>query len=266
MTIVNSVAVETALFQGYQLRLPAFEGPFDVLLRLVERSHLLITDVSLIDVTNQFLDYVAAMDTRDPALVAEFSTVGSRLVVLKSRSLLPKPPIEDVETVSDLARELIEYQAYKDMAAHLRDRDVLGEGAFPLTGAQLPPSLPQMDRVLAAHQPNQLVRALRRRLAVLPTPALIVAARKLVSLRDMAERVLHALGHTGSTTFRNVLARCSDYHEVRTAFLAVLVLSRRDVVEVEQTELFGEISIKRHSAFTDNDSFLKGLVLEDRMS
>jgi segregation and condensation protein A len=105
---VNSIAVESALFQGYQLRLPAFEGPFDVLLRLVERSHVVITDVSLIEVTSQFLAYVAELDQQDAELIAEFSSVGSRLVVLKSRSLLPRPPIEETEQVSDLARELIE--------------------------------------------------------------------------------------------------------------------------------------------------------------
>lgn len=266
MTIVNSYAVETALFQGYQLRLPAFEGPFDVLLRLVERSHVLITDVSLIDVTNQFLAYVSQMDQRDPAMVAEFSTVGSRLVVLKSRSLLPRPPVEEQETVSDLARELLEYQAFKQMAAHLGERDLAGAGAFPLTNALLPPSIPQSERSLAAHQPIQLVRALRRRLTVLPAPSFIVVARKLVSLKDMAERVLFGLQRTGVTTFQSVLAACVDHHEARTAFLAVLILARRDVVEVEQTELFGEISIRRRSTGAENDSFLNGLAFDDRMT
>lgn len=263
MPIVNSTAVESALFQGYQLRLPAFEGPFDVLLRLVERSHLAITDVSLVAVTAQFLAYVEALDQADADLIAEFSTVGSRLLVLKSRSLLPRPPVEEVEQVSDLARELIEYRAVKDMAILLGRRDLEGAGAFPIAGAPVPVEDRSVLRPLAAHQPLQLARALRRRLSVVPVPALIVAARKLVSLRDMAERVLAGLSHNGHSTFRTVARHCTDLHEARTAFLAVLVLARRQVVDVEQSELFGEISIRSRAVAAGPDPFLNGLSFED---
>ena len=263
MTIVNSVAVESALFQGYQLRLPAFEGPFDVLLRLVERSHLAITDVSLVAVTSQFLAYVATLDQSDADLIAEFSSVGSRLVVLKSRSLLPRPPVEEVEQVSDLARELIEYRAVKDMATLLGERDASGTGAFPLARAPIPADDRTVLRPLAAHQPLQLARALRRRLSVVPAPSLIVAARKLVSLRDMAGRVLAGLQHSGQATFRSITCHCDDLHEARTAFLAVLVLARRQVVDVDQPELFGEITIRSRAAVSSGDTFLNGLSFED---
>jgi segregation and condensation protein A len=239
---VNSFAVESALYQGYQLRLPAFEGPFDVLLRLVERSHLAITDVSLVAVTAQFLNYVGSMDHANAELIAEFSSVGSRLIVLKSRSLLPRPPVEDAESVSDLARELIEYLAVKETAQLLGERDVQGAGAFPIAGAPAP-----------AHD----------RSVLRPLPALIVAARKLVSLRDMAERVLSGLHHSGSSTFRSITAACVDLHETRTAFLAVLILARRQIVEVEQTELFGEINIRSGSSLRGTDSFLNSLSFED---
>ncbi len=263
MTIVNTSAVETALFQGYQLRLPAFEGPFDVLLRLVERSHLPITDISLVSVTNQFLTYVRAMVVAEPDVIAEFSSVGSRLVVLKSRSLLPKPPVEVQETVSDLARELIEYRAVKEMASLLGQRDVLGNGGFRVS----PASLVELDvpgsRPLAPNQPHQLVRAIRRRLSVVPTPSLIVVARKLVSLRDMADRVLGHLRHSGNGTFSSVSRSCADFHEVRTAFLAVLVLARRQVIDVEQDELFGPITMTQRVHTNDTDTFMRGLSFED---
>jgi segregation and condensation protein A len=263
VTIVNSVAVETALFQGYQLRLPAFEGPFDVLLRLVERSHLVITDVSLVAVTSQFLAYVGTLDQSDADLIAEFSSVGSRLIVLKSRSLLARPPVEEVEPESDLARELIEYRAVKEMAMLLGERDVLGSGAFPLSRAQIPADDRTALRPLAAHQPLQLSWALRRRLSVVPAPSLIVAARKLVSLRDMAARVLAGLQHSGQATFRSITRHCEDLHEARTAFLAILVLSRRQVVDVDQDGLFGEITIRSRSVLPNGDSFLNSLSFED---
>lgn len=263
MTIVNTHAAETALFHGYQLRLPAFEGPFDVLLRLVERSHLPITDISLVAVTQQFLEYVDALESADPTIVAEFSSVGSRLLVLKSRSLLPRPPVEEQETVSDLARELIEYRAVKEMASLLGERDVLGNGAFRVAQPSLRTIEAPAERPLAPHQPSQLVRAIRRRLAVVPTPSLVVVARKLVSLRDMADRVVGMLRVPGKTTFTAVGQTCADFHEVRTAFLAVLVLARRQVIDVEQPDLFGPITMTRRLQPAEADSFLRGLSLED---
>jgi segregation and condensation protein A len=263
VTIVNSFAVESALFQGYQLRLPAFEGPFDVLLRLVERSHVSITDVSLVAVTSQFLAYIADLDERDAGMVAEFSAVGSRLIVLKSRSLLPRPVVEEREQVSDLARELIEYRAVKDTALLLGERDARGLWAFPVASAPIPAPDRGILRPLATHQPLQLARALRRRLSIVPVPALIVAARKLVSLREMAERVLSGLHHSGHATFQSITNRCVDLHEARTAFLAVLVLAKRQVVDIEQPELFGEIAIHIRVSPHGADTFLNGLSFED---
>src|SRR5215208_5144761 len=102
---------------GYQLRLPSFEGPLDVLLRLIERSQLQITDVSLVAVMDQFLVYVASLDQAGAELIADFTNVATRLVLLKSRSLLPRPPaIDDEAEAGDLARELIEYRAVRQAA------------------------------------------------------------------------------------------------------------------------------------------------------
>jgi segregation and condensation protein A len=229
----------------------------------VERSQLPITDISLISVTAQFMEYVGSLDDADPVLVAEFSSVGSRLIVLKSRSLLPRPPVEEQEQVSDLARELIEYRAVKEMAALLGQRDVQGTGAFRVTPASLSALDIPATRPLANHQPQQLVRAIRRRLSVSPAAPLVVVARKLVSLRDMAERVASLLRFSGKTSFAALGRSCADFHEVRTAFLAVLVMSRRQVIDVEQAELFGPITLTRRMQGAETDSFLRGLSFED---
>jgi segregation and condensation protein A len=267
VTIVNNTAaVESALLHGYQLRLPAYEGPFDVLLRLVERSQLEITDISLVTVTRQFLDYVSSLESQEPRLLAEFSAVGSRLIVLKSRSLLPKPSIEDDEPIGDLARELIEYRAVREMAGQLAAWDRRGAGAFMVQPGNIPAASATDLPPLAHHRPTQLVHALRRRLTVTPAPALLVAARKLVSLRDMAHLVLSVLHVNGTGTFRAVAARCADLHETRAAFLALLVLARRQVLEVDQRELFGEITFRPAPATVLNDSFLHGISFDEKVT
>jgi segregation and condensation protein A len=233
---------------GYQLRLPSFEGPFDVLLRLVERNQLPITDVSLVAVTDQFLAHLESLGGAQPEAIAEFANVGARLVLLKSRSLLPRPPAANDEPASsDLARQLIEYQAMKRAAEELAERDRRGEGAFArATGAI---SVPTNDAPpkLAAHEPLSLVRALKRKLAAIPSPREVVSARPIISIAAMIERVLTTLTGRGETAFSRVAADCRDGHELRTAFLAVLILIRRRVIDADQSAPFGEITLRHRS-------------------
>ena len=100
---------------SFQPRLPVFEGPLEVLLRLVERQELAITEVSLAAVADQFLAHLDTLPDRDPALLAEFAAVASRLLLLKTRVLFPRQPdapAEDDagEDEDDLVRRLQEYR------------------------------------------------------------------------------------------------------------------------------------------------------------
>ena len=238
--------LDSVSIAGYQLRLPSFEGPLDVLLRLIERSQLQITDVSLVAVTDQFLDYVASLSEARADLIADFANVATRLVLLKSRSLLPRPPASDDEAeTSDLVRELVEYRAVKQAALALADKDRRGEGAFLRPGGTIAAPEPIAPPRLAAHEPSWLARAIRRRLTTVPSPRVIMQARPVVSLREVVERVLHSVSNRPHSTFSAFARECRDVHELRTAFLAVLVLIRRRAIDVEQDELFGEIVMRR---------------------
>jgi segregation and condensation protein A len=247
VTTVNiDTSLETADLLGYQLRLPSFEGPLDVLLRLVERSQLQITDVSLVSVTQQFLAHIATLRRADPDAIAEFTSVGTRLVLLKSRSLLPRPPAADEEEIeSDLARELIEYRAVKLAAMNLAERDRLGEGGFTRAPGGVATPTAVAPPKLAVHEANWLARALRRRLTAVPSPRLLMHVKPLVSLREMVERVLQAVTARPLASFSGIARDCQDTHELRTAFLAILVLIRRRVIDAEQETPFGEITVRR---------------------
>lgn len=226
----------------YQLRLPSFEGPLDVLLRLIERHQLAITDVSLVMVTSQFLAYLDGLIDTPPETIAEFSAVGARLVLIKSRSLLPCPPEPDDAESDDLVRQLVEYRSVKQAALHLGERDLLASGAFApgngvaLPGATAPPRL-------MAQPPTMLVRALRRRLSRMPGHVNVMAPLPVVTLREMVERVLTALRPGRPLAFSVIRNDCRDRHDVLTAFLAVLVLMRRQAVDAQQSEMFGEITL-----------------------
>jgi segregation and condensation protein A len=234
----------------YQLRLPSFEGPLDVLLRLIERDQLAITEISLVAVTDQFLAHVEGLGgvRGVPATtVADFAAMGGRLVLIKSRSLLPRPPEPDEAEPDDLVRQLIEYRTVKEAARQFATWDAQARGAFARgEGIALPPATSPPR--LASQPPVSLVRALRRRLSTTAGPRDVLPIRPVVTLREMVERVLGALTTTPRLRFSTVRGDCQDRHEVLTAFLAVLTLVRRRVVEAEQTELFGEITVRRLDA------------------
>src|ERR671919_1436827 len=119
-----------ATLEGYQLRLPSFEGPLDVLLRLIERDQLAISEISLLAVFDQFLAHLNTLEADAPDAIAEFVLVAGRLSVLKSRALLPRPakPLEEPDEI-DLVRKLEEYRAVKAAAELLAVRQRTGSGA-----------------------------------------------------------------------------------------------------------------------------------------
>jgi len=238
---MSATATDLPELHGYQLRLPSFEGPLDVLLRLIERERLDITEVSLVSVTDQFLAHFASLEDAGPAAIAAFTNVASRLVLLKSRSLLPRPvaPEED-EDPDDLVRQLEEYKAVKEAALTLAEADRSGLGAYPRGVVPHPEPGPVR---LAMHQPVLLTRALRRRLTAIVPPAAPMALRHVVSLQAMIGRAISALAGRKPVPFRAIVGIEADRQETLVGFLAVLVLLRRRVIDADQPEPFGEITL-----------------------
>lgn len=242
---MSATLTDRPSLNDYQLRLPSFEGPLDVLLRLVERSQLAITDVSLVAVTEQFLAHVAKMNAAPPETIAEFAAVAARLTVLKSRSLLPRPPVVAEEPDADeLTKELRAYQRFKAAAARLAEWDAGGLGAFPPSQMHIERPAVAAPVRLAPMAPRALVHALKRRLTAAPRPVELRELTPMISLRTMVERVINAMRGSHELPFRRIASDDKSRHEVMTAFIAVLVLIRRRLIEADQTELFGEITLR----------------------
>ena len=233
---------------NYQLRLPAYEGPLDVLLRLIERSRLAIEDVSLVTVTDQFLDFVAALDRAEPTVIADFVAVGARLTVLKSRSLLPRPAIDDEETgQSDLTYQLREYKRIKELASHLGQIHATGLVSHGPAATVAPPRDGQLPP-LRSYDVTILVRTLRRRLATVPRTPTFVRHRRAISLRDLIDRVTLLVRRRSPVRFSHVVSTYATRTEVATAFLAVLVLVRREAIAVRQDDLFSDFQLSPGAA------------------
>lgn len=233
---------------NYQTRLPSFEGPLDILLRLIERHQLEITDVSLVQVTDQFLDHVNRLAETSPQDIAEFTIVGTRLILLKSRSLLPRPPsIDESEEPDpdDLVQQLQAYKRLKIVAHHLGDRRESGLISYgPQTDGPITRPRGIAPPTLASYEPTVLIRALRRRLSTIPQAMQTIRHRRMVSIREMIQRVSDlATQITGPFHFTRVTEGYTTRTEVATAFLAVLVLVRGRSLQASQDGLFGEIGL-----------------------
>ena len=242
----------------YQLRLPGFEGPLDVLLRLIEREQLPIAELSLVQVTSQFIAAMRSLEREaPPSLIADFAAVGTRLTLLKSRSLLPRPPAVDEESdPGDLVQQLLRYREIRDAARRLAERDVADHGVFPPAGRPVSGAAAPAVR-LAEYAPSVLTRAVRRRLSQIAEPVRVFPVARAITLREMVVRLAGQLAGRRDIRFSAVSATCRNRLEVQTAFLAGLVLIRRGMAEADQPERFGEITFR--AIPTPGGEYLSGL-------
>ena len=187
---------------AYACNVPGFEGPLDVLLRLIEREELDITAISLALVADQFVAYIAAQPDSDPALLAEFAAVASRLLLLKTRGLFPRAPeaatVESSEgpDEDDLVRQLLEYRQIKAAAAGLATRDRAGARAFAPLGTPAHATAGAVPEItLAPARPFDLLRAVHRRLARQPATPRVLALIPRISVGEMAARILESPAH-----------------------------------------------------------------------
>lgn len=227
---------------SYQLRLPSFEGPLDVLLSLIEREQLKISDLSLVSVTDGFLAHIETMEDAPPRLLADFLSVAARLLVLKSRALLPRSEeAEAIDDVDDLAEQLREYQRMRNVANGLSEAQAALWRSYPRTA---PPVARPTRMVFILPPVTHLGRALIRAISRQPAETESVVMRRIVSVTEMAARMLAAVAFPGrSRRFVDLVSK-GDREETVAGFIALLTLWRRKQIEVYQDGLFADIRIE----------------------
>ncbi|MBL8092882.1 MAG: segregation/condensation protein A [Anaerolineales bacterium] len=251
---------------GYTVQLPVFSGPLDLLLQLIEREELEITSVALAQVTDQFVSYVRVMEQLNLGELADFLSIAARLILIKSEALLPRPveraPGEE-DPGEELARQLLAYKRYKQVALGLRQR----EDANLKTYIRLAPP-PKIEKQLDLSNVTtiDLLEAVRRALAIMPpdTPELgTVVAPPKVTIRDQIRRLADAFKRSdGRVAFHEVLAQSASRMEIMVTFLAALELIKRRKVEAQQTELFGVIELVALTDWTDDEALFTELEFE----
>ena len=228
----------------YQVQLPVFEGPMDLLLHLIEEQQLDITKVSLAQVTQQFLDHLARAESINADHLADFLVVAAKLIYIKSTVLLPQPPPseEEEDVGDDLVRQLILYKQFKEVAGHLRALEEQGSRAFVRVAP--PVALPKtLD--LEGITLDDLLQAVREALEVLPPapPVNGVVAPLMVTVDEKIELIQSRIARAGRVSFRQLIRKARSRVEVIVTFLAVLEMIKRRLVDARQEALFGDVVI-----------------------
>lgn len=228
-----------------QIHLPVFQGPLELLLHLIERDDLDITSISLVAVTDQYLGAIRTTAGFHPRALAEFISIGAKLIYLKSRALLPRDPslaaeVDDDEVGRELIDMLIEYRRYAAVTAILGERQEAGMRFFTRMAA--PPPQPEgtgLDGVTADLMRTIMVDVLRRT----PEPPRVILPRQRATLAQRLTVLRERLQRAGRFSFREAMRECSTRLEVVLSFLAVLELIKAGECDAVQAENWGDIEV-----------------------
>jgi segregation and condensation protein A len=239
---------------GFTVRLTNFTGPFDLLLQLIGKHKMDVTEVALHQVTDDFIAYIRAMgDEWDLGEVSEFLLVAATLLDLKAARLLPSAEVEDEEDLALLeARDLLfarllQYKAFKEAAAVIADLEGTGARRWPRAvtlEARYAEALP--DLVLGIGVERLLKLAIKQFTPKPGPPEVSIAHihQARVSVKEHAALITDRLRRAGSATFSLLVADCESTLEVVARFLALLELYREGLVEFEQPLSLDELTIR----------------------
>jgi segregation and condensation protein A len=248
---VTVADVDESAPTGFQVNLTNFEGPFDLLIQLISKHELDITEVALSAVTGEFIAYIKALGD-DLEQTTSFLLVAATLLDLKTARLLPQADVEDEEDLALLeARDLLfarlmQYRAFKQVAGIMADRLAQESRRFPRIVTLEPRFADLLPEVLISAGPDELARLAARAFEDKPVPILSLAHLHApqVSVREQAHLLVDELRRKGEMTFRALTADAPDLMTKVARFLAVLELFREGVISFEQATPLGDLHIR----------------------
>ena len=236
----------------FEVHLDVFEGPFDLLLALISKHKLDITEIALSSVTDEFIAYIRARaDSWDLNQASYFLVVAATLLDLKAARLLPAGEVEDEEDLALLeARDLLfarllQYRAYKEVAAVLAARMAVQARRFPRRVAMEPRFAGLQPEVLLGLDPAEFAAIAARTLTPRKPP--VVSTEHLhmprTSVREQVEILAGRLRELHRATFRRLTSDCAGTYEVVARFLAVLDLYRDGRISLDQITPLGDLYV-----------------------
>jgi segregation and condensation protein A len=244
---------EVGLAPGFEVSLEVFSGPFEVLLSLIAKKTLDVTEIALSQVTDDFVDYIRARSPQwDLDITSEFLVIAATLLDLKAARLLPSGEVEDPEDLAVLeARDLLfarllQYRAYREAAAVIADWMAGEAERIPRAVSLEEPLARLLPEVVVAIGPHDLARMAAD--ALTPRPAPVITLDHVhappVSVREQAEILVARLRTTGAVSFRALVADCPTRHHVVARFLGLLELFQDGQVGFEQVAPLGDLTVR----------------------
>jgi segregation and condensation protein A len=243
---------------AFEVHLDQFDGPFDLLLGLISKHKLDVTELALAKVTDDFVAWIRAAGKEwDLGQASEFLLVAATLLDLKAARLLPSAEVEDDEDLALLeARDLLfarllQYRAFKDVASTLTQRMAAEAKRLPRAAPVEPQFAELLPELILGITPEQLAMIAAK--AMLPKPVPTVGLEHLhsaaVSVREQAALIVDRLRRTRSASFRVLIADADAVNVVVARFLALLELFREGAVAFDQAAPLGELTVR----WTGND-------------
>ena len=235
----------------YEIKIDNFEGPIDLLLYLIEKNKMKIEEINLTQITDQYIEYIEEMEKMNLEIASEFLVMASTLLYLKSKNLLPKQ--EDAEeelTEEELIKRIIEYKKYKSISQVFKERyNIYSNRIFKHQENIL---LPKQE--LETKYDNKIIPDLYQNLVERTSVRLNKDAKNIekialvenYTVADKVKEMFKVLVKQKRFIFNKLFSlKSRDKQEVETAYSGLLELSRRDKVQTNQEELFGDIYVEK---------------------
>jgi segregation and condensation protein A len=243
---------------GIPVKLNVFEGPLDLLLHLIDKNKIDIYDIPIVEITDQYMEYIHAMEKEDLGVMSEFLVMAATLLDIKCRMLLPKEVNEEGEEEdprAELVEKLLEYKTYKYMSYELRDRLDEASGVFykkpTIPGEVLqyrePVDPAQLLEGLTLERLNQIYKSIIRKQEDKIDPIRSRFGRiekEEVSLSDKMLEMKEYAGKHRKFSFRNLLTAQSSRVQVIVTFLSILELMKMGHIQATQEGLFDDIQVE----------------------
>ena len=239
----------------YTVHTPAYEGPLDLLLDLIERAELDITSVSLAAVTDQYLASLKDLEQLNADEISAFIVIAAKLLQIKSEALLPRPPAHPAGE-EDLGRSLVDqlklYKRYKEIGFWMNERQQADLRTY-LRVAPPPKVEPKLD--LTNLTLEKLVASAEEAFAKdrNKQPLGVIIAAPRVTIREKIDLITKLMKEVEHSTFRALLQPGASRLEIVVTFLAMLELVKRYHIHANQSELFSDIEIDRMEEWKDDE-------------
>lgn len=234
----------------YNFQLQVYEGPLDLLYDLITKHKIEIKDISIVDITNQYIDYLRMADKMDLEVTSEFIAMASKLLEIKSKFLLYNKKEDEEDPRVDLMEQLEEYKKYKEASYEINknikyvydkfyrnQQEIVVDEELSFEDINLENLVETLSNIIKAKQKNDKVEIVDEKLSKLVND-------RIVSIEEKTEYIREALNDKDEEKFSNIIEEY-DLNEIVATFLSLLELIKIKEVIVEQDDILNDILIKK---------------------